>query len=53
MNAVVAIHGSNVRGLQLVWADSRGRWPWSPGFNNGRATQPMLGRGVGLTAESF
>jgi Domain of unknown function (DUF4262) len=43
MNAAIAIYGSKVRGLQLVWADWRGRWPWSPSFNNGRGTQPVLG----------
>jgi hypothetical protein len=47
MNAAIAIYGSDVRGLQLVWADARGRWPWSPGFNNGRGTQPVLGRRAG------
>jgi len=43
MNAAIGIYGGGVRGLQLVWADSRGRWPWSMGFNNGRAIQPVLG----------
>ncbi len=43
MNAAIAIYGSEVRALQLVWADWRGRWPWAAGFNNGRATQPVLG----------
>ena len=39
----VAILGDEVTSLQVVWADSRGRWPWSPGFNNGRGIQPVLG----------
>ena len=43
MNAAIAIYGSEVRGLQLVWADWRGSWPWSPSFNNGRGIQPVLG----------
>jgi hypothetical protein len=43
MNAATALYGSEVRALQLVWADWRGRWPWSPGFNNGRGIQPVLG----------
>jgi hypothetical protein len=43
MNAAIAICGSEVRGLQLVWADSRGHWPWSPSFNNCRGGQPVLG----------
>jgi hypothetical protein len=41
MDAAIAIYGGKVRGL--VWADWRGRWPWSPEFNNGRAIQPVLG----------
>ena len=32
-----------VRGLQLVWADDRGRWPWDRGHRNGRGGQPVLG----------
>jgi hypothetical protein len=43
MNAAIAVYGSEVRGLQLVWADWRGRWPWSPDFSNGRGMQPVLG----------
>jgi hypothetical protein len=39
----VEIFGSDVRALQLVWADRRGRWPWAAEFNDGRATQPVLG----------
>lgn len=35
--------GEEVTALQAVWADSRGRWPWVAEFNNGRATQPVLG----------
>jgi hypothetical protein len=38
-----AIGGSNVRALQLVWADDRGRWPWDPGWGHGRRRQPVLG----------
>jgi hypothetical protein len=43
MNAAIAIYDGEVRGLQLVWADWRGRWPWSPSFNSGRGIQPVLG----------
>jgi hypothetical protein len=43
MNAAIAIYGNKVRALQLVWADGRGRWPWAPGFNDGRGIQPVLG----------
>lgn len=43
MNSAIAIYGGDVRALQLVWADWRGRWPWSSAFNNGRGIQPVLG----------
>lgn len=36
-------YGDQVRALQLVWADSRGRWPWDPGFRARSAGQPLLG----------
>lgn len=36
-------YGSAVRGLQLAWADERGRWPWEPGHRARRAGQPLLG----------
>ncbi|AFM19738.1 hypothetical protein Mycch_5051 [Mycolicibacterium chubuense NBB4] len=32
-----------VRVLQAVWADGRGRWPWSAQFCDGRRRQPVLG----------
>jgi hypothetical protein len=35
--------GSAVRALQVVWADGRGRWPWSAEFCDGRRRQPVLG----------
>jgi hypothetical protein len=35
--------GSDVRALQLVWADDRGRFPWAPGWGHGRRRQPVLG----------
>jgi hypothetical protein len=38
------IHGSEVRALQLAWADSRGRWPWQAGHRARRAGQPLLGQ---------
>lgn len=43
MNVAVAFGGPEVRALQLVWADGRGRWPWSAAFADGRAMQPVLG----------
>lgn len=37
------LYGADVRALQLVWADPRGRWPWEPGHRARRAGQPVLG----------
>ena len=42
MNWAVAF-GGPIRAIQLVWADGRGRWPWGPGFCDGRTRQPVLG----------
>lgn len=39
----VSLFGTTVRGLQLVWADDRGRWPWDPGHRARRSGQPVLG----------
>lgn len=36
-------YGEGVRGLQLVWADPSGRWPWEPRFRARSAGQPLLG----------
>jgi hypothetical protein len=41
--SAIGILGPEVRARQLVWADRRGRWPWSADFNDGRAIQPVLG----------
>ncbi len=43
MEWAVAFGGPEVRALQLVWADGRGRWPWAAAFSDGRARQPVLG----------
>jgi Domain of unknown function (DUF4262) len=43
MNWAVAFGGPGIRAMQLVWADGRGRWPWAPGFCDGRTRQPVLG----------
>jgi hypothetical protein len=43
MDFAVALCGPDVRALQLVWADTRGRWPWQPGWGHGRRRQPVLG----------
>ncbi len=37
------MYGSDIRALQVVWADDRGRWPWHGGFRGGRGGQPVLG----------
>lgn len=44
MGIAVAIEGAGISAVQLVWADDRGRWPWAPGFDDGRRCQPVLGR---------
>ena len=38
-----ACFGEAVRGLQLVIADSHGRWPWDVGYRAGRPGQLVLG----------
>jgi hypothetical protein len=43
MTWAVAFGGPKVRGLQLVWADGHGRWPWAAEFSDGRGRQPVLG----------
>ncbi|VVJ15770.1 Uncharacterised protein [Amycolatopsis camponoti] len=39
----VALYGSEIRALQLVHADSQGRFPWSADYRDGRGGQPVLG----------
>jgi hypothetical protein len=43
MGLAIALEGYDVRAIQLVWADGRGRWPWAPGFDGGHRRQPVLG----------
>ena len=43
LNFAVAFAGPDIRAHQLVWADGRGRWPWSAAFCDGRRRQPVLG----------
>jgi hypothetical protein len=43
MDMAVAFNGIEFQALQLVWADGRGRWPWSASFSDGRGRQPVLG----------
>ncbi|MBU9763038.1 DUF4262 domain-containing protein [Mycobacterium sp. TNTM28] len=39
----IGLFGPQVRALQLVWADDRGRWPWDFDWDNGRRWQAVLG----------
>lgn len=43
LNYAFGVQGPGVRALQLVWADSHGRWPWSASFRPGKRRQPVLG----------
>jgi hypothetical protein len=43
LNFAVALCGPDIRALQLVWADDRGRWPWAAGWGPGQRRQPVLG----------
>ncbi len=36
-------NGPQVRALQVVHADDRGRWPWEVGFRGVKGGQPVLG----------
>jgi hypothetical protein len=36
-------YGRRIRGLQLVHADKRGRWPWDRAYQSARGGQPVLG----------
>jgi hypothetical protein len=44
----VALYGSDVQALQLVWADDRGHRPWCAEFSNGAVRQPVFGVRVNL-----
>jgi hypothetical protein len=39
----VDIYGPDIRALQVVHADDRGRWPWETGYRGVRGGQPVLG----------
>ena len=43
LNMAVEFYGQRIRGLQLVHADQRGRWPWDEGYQGVRGGQPVLG----------
>lgn len=38
-----AIYGDRIEALQLVHADSRGKWPSEQAYRNGKGGQPILG----------
>lgn len=40
----VNLYGPAVRALQLAWRDERGHSPWCPDFDEGRGSQPVLGK---------
>ena len=39
----VEFYGQRIRGLQLVHADKRERWPWDDAYQGVRGGQPVLG----------
>ncbi|WP_319452699.1 MULTISPECIES: DUF4262 domain-containing protein [unclassified Mycobacterium] len=43
MGMALAIARAPIQARQYVWADSRRRWPWARGFENGMRRQPVLG----------
>ena len=43
LGCAVAICGSEIRALQLVWTDDFRRWPWDRGWSHGRRRQPVFG----------
>jgi hypothetical protein len=43
LNVAVELYGRRIRGLQLVHADKRGRWPWDRAYQGVRGGQPVLG----------
>ena len=43
LKLAVELYGDRIRGLQLVHADKRGRWPWDSQYQGVRGGQPILG----------
>ena len=43
LTMAVEFYGRRIRGLQLVHADKRGRWPWDRACQGVRGGQPVLG----------
>ncbi|MFI6097004.1 DUF4262 domain-containing protein [Lentzea sp. NPDC051213] len=51
LRMAVELYGTELRALQLVHADDRGRWPWDRGYRGGRGGQPVLGMRSRHTAD--
>ncbi|GAB6900298.1 DUF4262 domain-containing protein [Kineosporia succinea] len=45
---IYASRAGLVPGLQVVWTDDRGRWPWEHDWDGGTWGQPLLGRPLRL-----
>ncbi|MFC6705436.1 DUF4262 domain-containing protein [Flexivirga alba] len=43
LTAVAQVYGEPVQALQLIWPNSKGWFPWEPGYNNAPEAQPFLG----------
>jgi hypothetical protein len=43
LGLAVRLFGPELRAVQLVWTDMRGRWPWDKGFDFDGLRQPVLG----------
>ena len=47
----VALFGTQIRALQVVYCDDRGHWPWHRGYRGGRGGQPVLGPRAGVSRD--
>lgn len=45
---VYASEAGPVRGLQVIWSDQSGRWPWDPGWLGTDHDQPLFGQPLHL-----
>jgi hypothetical protein len=43
LDLAVRLFGPQIRAVQLVWTDLRGRWPWNKRFDFDGLRQPVLG----------
>lgn len=48
LDVATDLYGDQVRGLQVVRPDDRGRYPWERGYRDGRWPQPVLGPRAGV-----